>query len=66
MTYKDVYAAWQADPEAFWMQAAEAIDWDQAPTRALNAENAPLYEWFTDAKVNTCWNTVDPRGSRTR
>ncbi|MEM1302854.1 MAG: AMP-binding protein, partial [Pseudomonadota bacterium] len=59
MTYKDVYAAWQADPETFWMQAAEAIDWDQAPTRALDDSNAPLYEWFTDAKVNTCWNAVD-------
>jgi len=20
---------------------------------------APLYEWFTDASVNTCWNAVD-------
>ncbi|MEC9312033.1 MAG: acetyl-coenzyme A synthetase N-terminal domain-containing protein, partial [Pseudomonadota bacterium] len=28
MGYKDVYAKWQSDPEAFWMEAAEAIDWD--------------------------------------
>ena len=59
MGYKDVYAAWQADPEGFWMDAAKAIDWDQAPTRALDDSNAPLYEWFTDAQVNTCWNAVD-------
>jgi propionyl-CoA synthetase len=59
MAYKDVYAAWQSDPEAFWMQAASGIDWTQPPSKALCAENAPLYEWFSDARVNTCWNAVD-------
>ncbi|MFT3688145.1 propionyl-CoA synthetase [Paenirhodobacter sp.] len=59
MTYKDVYAAWQADPEGFWMKAAEAIDWVEKPSKALFDENAPIYEWFCDAKVNTCWNAVD-------
>ncbi|PRY78224.1 propionyl-CoA synthetase [Yoonia maritima] len=59
MGYADVYAAWKADPEAFWMEQAQAIDWVTPPTRALNADNAPLYEWFTDAKVNTCYNAVD-------
>ncbi len=59
MAYKDVYAAWRADPEAFWMQAADTIDWERKPSRALFADNAPLYEWFADGMVNTCWNAVD-------
>ena len=59
MGYKDVYAAWAADPEAFWMQAAEAIDWDRKPSKALFDENAPLYEWYSDGMVNACWNAVD-------
>ena len=59
MTYAKTYAAWQADPEAFWLKAARAIDWVCAPTHALNATRAPFYEWFTDAAVNTCWNAVD-------
>ncbi len=59
MTYQDVYENWQQDPEGFWMQAAEAIDWDLKPTKALFDENAPLYEWFSDGMVNTCWNAVD-------
>jgi propionyl-CoA synthetase len=59
MGYKDVYANWQNDPEAFWMQAAEAIDWVKKPSKALDDSNAPLYEWFTDAEVNTCYNAVD-------
>ncbi|MGR3363544.1 MAG: propionyl-CoA synthetase [Maritimibacter harenae] len=58
-TYKDVYNRWQADPEEFWMEAAEAIDWDRKPSKALFDENAPLYEWFSDGMVNTCYNAVD-------
>ncbi len=59
MAYKDVYAAWKADPEGFWMDAAKAIDWDEAPSKALFDKGDHLYEWFADAKVNTCWNAVD-------
>ena len=59
MTYNDVYAAWKADPERFWMQAACAIDWDQKPSRAVFDDRAPFYEWFADGMVNTCWNAVD-------
>ncbi len=59
MGYKAVYDAWKADPESFWMEQAKAIDWVTPPTRALFDENAPLYEWFKDARVNTCYNAVD-------
>ncbi len=59
MGYRDVYAGWQADPEGFWIEAAKGIDWDSEPTKALDDSRAPLYEWFTDARVNTCWNAVD-------
>ncbi|WP_193140791.1 MULTISPECIES: propionate-CoA ligase PrpE [unclassified Meridianimarinicoccus] len=59
MKYSDVYKGWQEDPEGFWMTAAEQIDWVEKPTKALFDENAPIYEWFSDAKVNTCWNAVD-------
>ena len=59
MSYADVYAAWMADPERFWMEAAEAIDWARKPSKALFAEGAPIYEWFSDGLVNTCWNAVD-------
>ncbi|MDG1129071.1 MAG: propionate-CoA ligase PrpE [Paracoccaceae bacterium] len=59
MAYKDVYAGWKADPEGFWMEQARAIDWIKPPSKALFADNAPLYEWYKDAQVNTCWNAVD-------
>ncbi len=59
MGYDEVYGAWQADPEAFWMEAAKAIDWVEMPSRALDDSKAPLYEWFTDGKVNACYNALD-------
>jgi propionyl-CoA synthetase len=59
MGYRAVYDGWKADPQAFWMQAAQAISWHSPPTQALNDARAPLYEWFTDSQVNTCYNAVD-------
>ena len=58
-TYRAVYSQWKADPEGFWLQAAGAIDWIDAPTKALDASRAPLYGWFADATCNACWNCVD-------
>ncbi|MBY6138722.1 propionyl-CoA synthetase [Leisingera daeponensis] len=59
MGYQDIYSAWKQDPEAFWMEAAQAISWDEAPKQALFDKGEGLYEWFADAKVNTCYNAVD-------
>ncbi|MFL2784917.1 MAG: propionyl-CoA synthetase [Paracoccaceae bacterium] len=59
MTYRELYQSWETDPEAFWMKAADHIDWDRAPSYALDARKAPLFEWYPDAMVNTCFNAVD-------
>ncbi len=59
MAYKDVYSAWQNDPEGFWQTAAQGIDWDKAPSKALHDKGDHMYEWFADGMVNTCYNAVD-------
>ncbi|HUS53053.1 MAG TPA: propionyl-CoA synthetase [Thermohalobaculum sp.] len=59
MSYRQVYEGWKADPEGFWMKAAEAVDWIKKPSRALDDSAAPFYRWYTDAVCNTCWNAVD-------
>ncbi len=59
MGYHAEYNAWKSDPESYWLKAAEAIDWDVAPTRALFDRGDNLYEWFSEARVNTCYNAVD-------
>ena len=59
MGYRAEYDSWKADPEAWWMRAADAIDWVTPPTKALFDRGDHIYEWFSDAQVNTCWNAVD-------
>ena len=59
MRYQDVYNYAQSDPEGFWLEQAKAIDWTTPPNKALDDSNAPLYRWFTDTEVNTCYNAVD-------
>ncbi len=57
--YFDVYARWQRDPEGFWAEAAEAIDWFEKPKAAFDP-NAGIYgRWFPGGVCNTCFNAVD-------
>ena len=58
-TYQQTHRASLEDPERFWLEAARALSWDQAPTRALDDLRAPLYRWFPEAAMNTCYNAVD-------
>jgi propionyl-CoA synthetase len=58
-SYQDAYQRSLADPEAFWLAAAESIDWSSPPTTALDDNTAPLYRWFPDGELNTCHNALD-------
>ena len=57
--YHEVYDRWQRDPEGFWGEAAQDIDWIEPPRQVFDP-NAGVYgRWFTDGVCNTCWNAVD-------
>jgi propionyl-CoA synthetase len=47
------------EPDAFWADAAAAIDWDEPWQRVLDDSRAPFYRWFTGARMNTCYNALD-------
>lgn len=57
--YRAAFDASRADPEAFWLDAARAVDWSVEPTRALDDSDAPLYRWFPGAELNTSFNALD-------
>jgi len=57
--YEDVFRSSTADSEAFWLGAADAIDWLVAPTIALDATRPPFYRWFPDGELNVCHNALD-------
>jgi propionyl-CoA synthetase len=56
--YQQTYAAWKSNPDAFWAEAAGAIDWVK-PWTAVSAKVDDLDRWFVGAECNTCWNAVD-------
>ncbi|WP_406691364.1 propionyl-CoA synthetase [Saccharopolyspora sp. ID03-671] len=57
--YAENYRRSLTDREGFWLDAATAIEWDREPTRALDDSAAPLYRWFPDGELNTCFNALD-------
>ncbi len=58
-SYREMYQRSLSDPDGFWLDAAARIDWTSAPSRALDASRPPLYRWFPDASLNTCYNALD-------
>ncbi|WP_421084718.1 propionyl-CoA synthetase [Rothia nasimurium] len=58
-TYADTYTRSIEHQEEFWLDQAKEITWSTEPTRALDSGAAPLYRWFPDGTLNTCYNAVD-------
>src|SRR5215469_17819114 len=57
--YHDVYARWQRDPEGFWGEAANEIDWIEKPKKVFDKDQGLYGRWFPGGVVNTCWNALD-------
>ena len=57
--YQSAYAQSMADPNEFWGNAAKLVKWDKNPKLILDDSNPPLYRWFSDGMLNTCYNALD-------
>ncbi|WP_406236088.1 AMP-binding protein [Nocardia sp. NBC_01009] len=57
--YRPVYQTSLVDPAEFWSSAAEAIDWEVAPTQIVDTVARPVTRWFPDARLNTSFNALD-------
>ena len=44
MSYKAIYESAKLNPEKFWMEAANQVDWIKPPSKALFDNNSPFYE----------------------
>jgi propionyl-CoA synthetase len=64
--YYEVYARSMRDPEGFWGEASQAIDWYE-PAKKIFDRDAGVYgRWFTGAVCNTCYNAIDRHVERGR
>jgi propionyl-CoA synthetase len=57
--YQRAYEQSLTDPAGFWGEAAKLVKWDKAPKVILDDSNIPLYRWFSDGMLNTCYNALD-------
>jgi len=57
--YQNLYDQSINNKEAFWLEVAKDIHWDQVPKKAIDESSAPFYRWFPDGKTNACYNAVD-------
>ncbi|MGH2341457.1 propionyl-CoA synthetase [Segnochrobactraceae bacterium EtOH-i3] len=57
--YAEVYSRWQADPEGFWAEAAQGIDWFTQPEKVFDPDAGVYGRWFVGGVTNTAYNAVD-------
>ncbi|WP_298301328.1 acetate--CoA ligase [uncultured Erythrobacter sp.] len=58
--YDEMYARSIADPDSFWLEQAERLDWATKPTKGGDWSYDPVQiKWFEDGALNLCHNAVD-------
>ena len=58
--YDRLYAQSLDDPETFWREQAQRVDWIAEPTRTGNWSFDPVdIQWYEDGRLNLCHNCVD-------
>jgi len=57
--YAAEYARWQADPAAWWAEAAASLAWDTKWSRVFDPSLGAFGQWFAGGRLNTCFNALD-------
>jgi acetyl-CoA synthetase len=57
--YEEVYKRSLEDPEGFWGERAEELEWFQKWDKVFDDSDAPFYKWFVGGKTNIVHNAID-------
>ena len=58
--YAAMYERSIADPDGFWLEQAQRLNWTTPPTRGGEWSFDPVdIKWFADGSLNLCYNAVD-------
>jgi len=63
-TYKEFYRRSIEQPEAFWGEQAELIDWHKPPQQICDYSKPPFVKWFSGGETNLCHNAVDRHAAK--
>ncbi len=59
MSDPEIYARAASDPEGFWAELAEGLDWYRKWDTVLDWSGAPFAQWFIGGKLNVSYNCID-------
>jgi propionyl-CoA synthetase len=59
MTYQEEHQRSLQDPEGFWREQAEALEWFEFPRQILTRDADGLGHWFADGRLNTAYMALD-------
>ena len=59
LNHPAIYERAARDPQAWWTQQAEQLDWFTPWERVLNDSNPPFYKWFEGGTLNASHNCLD-------
>ena len=59
MNYLDFYEASIRNPETFWAEQAQAIQWYKQPEEILSLDENGFYRWYKGGQLNTCYLAID-------
>jgi acetyl-CoA synthetase len=57
--YAALYERATQDPQAFWAERAETLEWYKKWDKVLDDSRAPFYQWFVGGKINIAHNALD-------
>lgn len=57
--YEMLYRQSLEDPEAFWGERAEELEWFRKWDKVLDDSNAPFFKWFVGGQTNIVHNALD-------
>jgi acetyl-CoA synthetase len=57
--YDELYRRSLSDPETFWLEQAERLEWTRKPDRAFERREASSFTWFAGGRTNLSVNALD-------
>jgi len=63
-TYKEFYRRSIEQPDAFWGEQAQLIDWHKPPQKICDYSKPPFVKWFVGGETNLCYNAVDRHAAK--
>ncbi|MCA1938527.1 MAG: propionate--CoA ligase [Dechloromonas sp.] len=63
-TYKEFHQYSIEQPDAFWTEQAQLIDWKEPFTQVCDFSRPPFAKWFVGGKTNLCHNAIDRHAAK--